>query len=72
MSDPGDEMRDHTDYPPDEVDCCEMCGASFAGVGFWRQLEPLDRWLCEGCNLREGSAIKRGEKYRSVHYANAV
>lgn len=70
MSDPGDEMFDHTDYPPDEVDCCEMCGASFAGASFWHQTVPVERWLCEGCNLREGGALKIGSTYRATHYQN--
>jgi len=55
---------------PPIVDCCEMCGASFAGTDFWHATVPVERWLCTGCNTREGGAMKKGE-YRSTHYANA-
>ncbi len=50
------------------ADCCEMCGASFVGVDAWHQLEPVERWLCTGCNIRESGAMKRDTTYRVECY----
>lgn len=70
------QMADDMDYDevcyddaPPNVDSCEMCGASFAGVDFWHATVPVERWLCTGCNTREGGAMKKGD-YRSTHYPN--
>jgi hypothetical protein len=69
----GNEAPRSTGPDPDPLadasaDCCEMCGASFVEANAWRQTAPVERWLCDGCNQREGGAIKRGSEYRSECY----
>ncbi len=48
-------------------EACEMCGVGFVGIDAWHATVPVERWLCEPCDIREGGAMKNGT-YRSEYY----